>query len=102
MSGEEGIVNPRPYTATDNCYSESHFKTLRYRPDFPDRFGSMQDARAYTYIEHFNGHRPHRALEMQPQLRVIIRRRTMTAQGECFRRDVLGGLIHEYERERAA
>jgi putative transposase len=38
----------RPYTADDNPYSEAHFKTLKYRPDFPDRFGSLQDARAWT------------------------------------------------------
>src|SRR3712207_2636948 len=31
----------------DNPYSEAHFKTLKYRPDFPDRFGSEQDARAF-------------------------------------------------------
>ena len=38
----------RPYTADDNPYSEAHFKTLKYRPDFPDRFGSLQDARAWA------------------------------------------------------
>lgn len=33
-------------TSTDNPFSEAHFKTLKYRPEFPDRFGSLQDARA--------------------------------------------------------
>jgi|ERR1035437_1616385 hypothetical protein len=28
-------------------YSEAAFKTLKYRPDFPDRFGSIEDARAF-------------------------------------------------------
>ena len=55
-----------------------------------------------SYIEHFNGHRPHRALEMQPP----APRRAPTPLGDCpprvLRRDALGGLIHEYERERAA
>lgn len=37
----------RPYTSTDNPYSESQFKTMKYRPDFPNRFGSIQDARAF-------------------------------------------------------
>lgn len=37
----------RPYTSTDNCYSEAQFKTLKYRPGFPDRFGSIQDARSF-------------------------------------------------------
>lgn len=35
----------RPSVSNDNPFSESHFKTLKYRPDFPDRFGSLQDAR---------------------------------------------------------
>jgi putative transposase len=37
----------RPYVSDDNPYSESQFKTLKYRPDFPSRFGSIQDARAF-------------------------------------------------------
>jgi putative transposase len=41
-------THSRPYTADDNPYSEAHFKTLKYRPDFPDRFGSVQDARAWA------------------------------------------------------
>ncbi len=35
----------RPYTSNDNPYSESQFKTLKYLPGFPDRFGSLQDGR---------------------------------------------------------
>ena len=37
----------RPYVSDDNPYSESQFKTLKYRPDFPARFGSIQDARDF-------------------------------------------------------
>ena len=37
----------RPYVSDDNPYSEAHFKTLKYRPDFPQRFGCIEDARAY-------------------------------------------------------
>lgn len=37
----------RPYVSNDNPYSESQFKTLKYRPSFPERFGSLQDARAF-------------------------------------------------------
>jgi putative transposase len=36
----------RPYVSDDNPYSESHFRTLKYRPDFPDRFGCIEDSRA--------------------------------------------------------
>lgn len=37
----------RPKVSNDNPYSESQFKTLKYRPDFPDRFGSIEDGLAY-------------------------------------------------------
>jgi len=37
----------RPHCSNDNPYSEAHFKTLKYRPEFPDRFGSAEDARAF-------------------------------------------------------
>ncbi len=40
-------THSRPYVSDDNPYSESHFRTLKYRPEFPDRFGCIQDARAY-------------------------------------------------------
>ena len=40
-------THSRPYTSTDNPYSEAQFKTLKYRPDFPDRFGSIEDSRAF-------------------------------------------------------
>ena len=36
----------RPHTSNDNPFSESQFKTLKYRPNFPKRFGSIEDARA--------------------------------------------------------
>ena len=37
----------RPHVQDDNPYSEAHFKTLKYRPEFPRRFGSIQDAREF-------------------------------------------------------
>ena len=37
----------RPHVSNDNPYSESQFKTLKYRPDFPDRFGCYEDAHAF-------------------------------------------------------
>jgi len=40
-------THSRPYTSDDNPYSEAQFKTLKYRPDFPQRFGCLQDARAH-------------------------------------------------------
>lgn len=40
-------THSRPYVSDDNPYSESQFRTLKYRPEFPDRFGSIQDSRAF-------------------------------------------------------
>lgn len=37
----------RPRVSNDNPFSESNFKTLKYRPDFPERFGSLIDAREH-------------------------------------------------------
>jgi putative transposase len=40
-------THSRPHTSNDNPYSEAQFTTLKYRPDFPERFGSLDDARAF-------------------------------------------------------
>ena len=40
-------THSRPHVSNDNPYSESQFKTLKYCPAFPDRFGSIQDARSF-------------------------------------------------------
>jgi putative transposase len=40
-------THSRPYVSDDNPYSESQFRTMKYRPEFPDRFGCLQDARAF-------------------------------------------------------
>ena len=57
----------RPHVSNDNPYSESHFRTLKYRPDFPKVFGSFEDAHAHCgrFFDWYNdepalGHRvPH-------------------------------------------
>ena len=40
-------THSRPYTSNDNPFSESQFKTLKYRPGFPGRFESIETARAF-------------------------------------------------------
>ena len=40
-------THSRPHVSDDNPFSESQFKTLKYRPEFPDRFGSLQHARSF-------------------------------------------------------
>jgi len=53
-----GVIktHSRPHVSNDNPYSESHFKTLKYRPEFPDRFGCIEDARAFcqTFFQWYN------------------------------------------------
>jgi len=40
-------THSRQHLSDDNPYSEAQFKTLKYRSDFPERFGSLEDARAF-------------------------------------------------------
>jgi putative transposase len=42
-------THSRPHVSNDNPFSEAQFKTLKYRPDFPARFGSIQDARSHCH-----------------------------------------------------
>ena len=46
-----GVVktHSRPHVSNDNPYSEAQFKTLKYCPAFPERFGSLEDARAFGH-----------------------------------------------------
>ncbi len=54
-------THSRPHVSNDNPYSESQFKTLKYCPSFPGRFGSIQDARAFcgTFFDWYNGDHRH-------------------------------------------
>ena len=53
----------RPHVSNDNPYSEAQFKTMKYRPDYPKRFGSIEDARNwaqgffpwYNEVHHHSG-----------------------------------------------
>jgi putative transposase len=51
----------RPYTSDDNPFSESCFKTLKYQPQFPKRFGCIQDAKAFcrAFFDWYNQHHRH-------------------------------------------
>lgn len=46
----------RPHVSNDNPFSEANFKTLKYCPAFPGRFGSIHDARAFcsAFFDHYN------------------------------------------------
>ncbi len=54
-------THSRPHVSDDNPYSEAQFKTLKYRPDYPDRFGCLADARTwaqafFTWYNHEHHH----------------------------------------------
>jgi putative transposase len=57
-------THSRPHTSNDNPFSESQFKTLKYRPDYPERFGCQQDARnwATEFFDWYNYEHHHSAL----------------------------------------
>jgi len=59
-------THSRPYTSDDNPYSEAQFKTLKYRPDFPGRFGSIQDARQFcqTFFPWYNQEHRHTGISL--------------------------------------
>ena len=59
-------THSRPHVSDDNPYSEAQFKTLKYRPDFPERFGSIQDARAHgqTFFHWYNTAHHHSGLAL--------------------------------------
>ncbi len=54
-------THSRPYTSSDNPYSESNFKTLKYRPEFPARFDSIEHAREHCrqFFRWYNGEHRH-------------------------------------------
>lgn len=56
----------RPHVSDDNPYSESQFKTLKYRPDFPDRFGCIEDARAHCqqFFQWYNTEHRHSGIAL--------------------------------------
>lgn len=56
----------RPQTSNDNPFSEAHFKTLKYHPGFPDRFGAIEDAQGYCrrFFSWYNADHRHSGLAM--------------------------------------
>jgi putative transposase len=54
-------THSRPHVSNDNPFSEAQFKTLKYRPEFPERFGSVHDARAHSgpFFDWYNNDHHH-------------------------------------------
>jgi len=56
----------RPHVSDDNPYSEAQFKTLKYRPDYPERFGSLVEARLWAqgFFAWYNAEHHHTGLAL--------------------------------------
>jgi putative transposase len=61
-------THSRPYTSTDNPYSEAQFRTLKYRPGFPDRFDAIEHARAFSraFFGWYNHEHRHSGIGLMP------------------------------------
>lgn len=82
----------RPHTPTDNPYSESQFKTMKYRPDYPERFGSREEALAWarTFFRWYNEEHHHVGLGLMTpaavhygRAEVLYARRTEVLAAAC-------------------
>jgi putative transposase len=59
-------THARPYTPDDNPYSEAHFKTLKYRPDYPGFFLSLAEARRWSreFFHWYNFNHHHSGIQL--------------------------------------
>lgn len=68
LLGERGVTQThnRPRVSNDNPFSESEFKTMKYRPNYPGTFTTIDDARAYVdaYVPWYNGHHKHSGIAL--------------------------------------
>ena len=101
LLAELGVTktHSRPHVSNDNPYSESQFKTMKYRPEFPERFGSYQDARGFCgeFFPWYNQEHHHNGLglltpyevhfgkaEQQREKRALVLRRAFEKNPERF------------------
>ena len=91
-------THSRPHTSNDNPYSEAQFKTLKYRPGYPDRFGSLPDARhwARDFFQWYNQQHRHTGLALMTPVAVH------TGQGDALtaRRQITLQQAHQQHPER--
>ena len=90
LLGRLGITRSlsRPRVCNDNPFSESHFKTLKYCPEFPGRFGSIEDARSFCqrFFSWYNQEHRHSGIAMMTPADVHFGRAERTVEA---RNDVL-------------
>ena len=66
-----GKSHSRPYTSNDNPYSEAQFKTMKYQPDYPDRFQDIDQAHTWAapFFDWYNNQHRHSSLGlMTPEM----------------------------------
>jgi putative transposase len=98
--GAEMLVTP-VQAPNANAYAERWIRTVRAEClDWLLIFGRGHLEQVLrVYVEHYNAHRPHRALGLQPPDPVVGLTLTGTDQpARVHRRDLLGGLLHEYRQ----
>ena len=100
LLAELGVVrsHSRPKTSNDNPFSESQFRTLKYNPNFPARFGSFADARAFCkpFFRWYNEEHHHRGIALLTPSDVHHGR----AAGRLVKRQATLTVAHELHPER--
>jgi len=88
-------THSRPHVSNDNPYSEAQFKTLKYRPAFPERFGSLEHARAVSadLFQWYNHEHHHAALGLLTPADVHFGR---AAAKTAARAEVLAGAYAQH------
>lgn len=84
MLKELGIAesHSRPYTPTDNPYSEAQFKTMKYRPNYPGNFIGITEARRWTrgFVQWYNHEHHHTSLALMTPATVHHNRVTQVTE----------------------
>lgn len=91
-------THSRPHVSNDNPYSEAQFKTLKYRPEFPERFGSIADARTFCrrFFEWYIHEHRHSGIAMMTPMTVHLGR----VEEVVTRREVTLQAAHRFHPER--
>jgi putative transposase len=78
-------THSRPHVSNDNPYSEAQFKTLKYRPGFPDRFASIEEARTFgqEFFRWYNTEHRHAGIGLLPPEVVHYGRAQAAYEARC-------------------
>jgi len=86
LLAELGVTksHSRPHCSNDNPYSESQFRTMKYRPGFPDRFGCFEDAHAFCgrFFRWYNDEHRHSGIGFHTPADVHYGRAELVGPGE--------------------